>query len=126
MTDTVSSFKATTTTDPSATFQAKIDRRANQQQPVDKDDQELHNVLHSLDELEKRISSLEKNNLYDKLNSQEPDPETNIIPGHASRLGFTQRKTEATLGAPSRQYYTVKVGAKSPRGRNSGMGRIQS
>ena len=108
----------------------------------------LDTVLGSLDklvELEKRISSLEKSNVYDDFRStkqggagavakdesrsmekrRNPSRATGgIVPNRRSnagrsgvgsrnrRLSFSKQTTEATIGAPSKTYYSVRVRQK--------------
>ncbi|GMI42552.1 hypothetical protein TeGR_g5579 [Tetraparma gracilis] len=93
----------------------------------------LSTVIGSLDklvELEKRISSLESDNLHDRVKDGASVPQQKLA---RMKLAFTKKRTEPKPGVPAKPYYAVRVtrkggapgGARGIRGTMKGVNRKQ-
>jgi hypothetical protein len=92
----------------------------------------LSTVIGSLDklvELEKRISSLESDNLHERVKDGASVPQQKLA---RMKLAFTKKRTEPAPGVPGKPFYAVRItqknaapGARGMRGTMSGVARKQ-
>jgi hypothetical protein len=91
----------------------------------------LATVIGSLDklvELEKRISSLESDNMLDRVKDGASVPQQKL---ERMKLAFSKKRSEPKPGIPAKSYYSVRVqqgkrgGGRGVRGTMKGLGRAE-